>query len=38
MWFAKEEVGQVPFVDFGTHMEEIGLQPLWDELNVSTQK
>ena len=33
-WFSIEDVGQTPFVDYGTYMEENGLRPLWDELNV----
>lgn len=37
-WFAKDEIGRAPFVDFGTYMEELGLQPLWDELIVSDPK
>lgn len=37
-WFAVDDIGQAPFVDFGTYMEELGLQPLWDELIVSEPK
>lgn len=33
-WFAIEDIGQVPFVDFGIYMEEMGLSPLWDELSI----
>jgi len=35
-WFSREEIGVVPFVDFGTHMESIGLAPLWDELEITS--
>ena len=33
-WFTLNEIGVAPFVDFGTYMEEVGLSPLWDELNI----
>lgn len=32
VWFHEREVGIEPFVDFGTYMLEISLQPLWSEL------
>lgn len=31
-WFSQEEIGNSPFFDFGTYMDEIGLPPTWDEL------
>jgi Zn-finger nucleic acid-binding protein len=31
-WFNENDVDKKPFVDFGTYMESIGLQPLWTEL------
>ncbi|MHA3061138.1 hypothetical protein ACX1N5_01790 [Acinetobacter sp. ANC 4636] len=33
-WFSADEIKERGFVDFGTYMEEIGLEPLWDELEV----
>jgi transcription elongation factor Elf1 len=33
-WFSEKDIGVSPFVDFGTYMEEIGLSPLWGELNI----
>lgn len=33
-WFTPHEISVTSFVDFGTYMEEIGLSPLWDELNI----
>jgi hypothetical protein len=33
-WFALADIGVVPFVDFGTYMEQIELPPFWDELNI----
>ncbi|MGF7134105.1 hypothetical protein P3T40_005606 [Paraburkholderia sp. EB58] len=33
-WFSLEDIGVAPFVDFGTHMEEISLAPLWSELEI----
>lgn len=36
-WFSMSVVGQVPFLDFGTYMEEIGLAPLWNELIIEEE-
>jgi len=33
-WFCKSAIGTLPFVDYNTYMEEIGLPPLWDELCI----
>lgn len=33
-WFSPDEIGAVPFVDFGTYMEEQELPPLWEELVI----
>lgn len=33
-WFSKEEILNSPFIDFGSYMMKIGLQPLWDEVSV----
>lgn len=33
-WFSKNDIGKKPFVDFGTYMESVGLQPVWTELTV----
>lgn len=33
-WFSIEDIGSMQFQDFGAFMEEIGLSPLWNELNV----
>ncbi|MFZ6640194.1 hypothetical protein ACO0LL_10665 [Undibacterium sp. TC4M20W] len=33
-WFTLHDIGVAPFTDFGTYMEEIGLFPLWNELNI----
>ncbi|RJF97701.1 hypothetical protein [Noviherbaspirillum saxi] len=33
-WFAFDHIGEVPFIDFGTYMLEIGLPPLLSELQV----
>lgn len=34
-WFSEEDIGKEEFVDFGTYMESIGLEPLWKEITVS---
>jgi hypothetical protein len=36
-WFSKEEIGLIPFVDFGTYMEANGFAPLWDELSIEEE-
>lgn len=33
-WFSLEAIGSEPWVDYGTYMEEQGLSPTWDELNI----
>lgn len=33
-WFSLADIGAKPFVDFGAYMEELGLLPLWDEINI----
>lgn len=33
-WFYPEEIKETGFVDFGTYMENIGLEPLWGTLDV----
>lgn len=34
MWFKAIDIGNVPFVDFGTYMISEGLSPTWDEMIV----
>jgi len=33
-WFSYAEIGNAPFVDFGTYMFKIGRRPLWSEVEV----
>ncbi|WP_255220983.1 hypothetical protein [Herbaspirillum rubrisubalbicans] len=33
-WLSGTEIIKSGFVDFGTYMEDIGLDPLWSELDV----
>lgn len=33
-WFSINDIGVLPFIDFGTHMESRGLSPLWNELTI----
>jgi hypothetical protein len=33
-WFTPSDIGNVPFVDFGTHMKELGLSQLSSELKI----
>ena len=34
MWFNRIEIGNVPFVDFGTYMISKGLTPTWSAIIV----
>lgn len=34
MWFSRLDIGNSPFLDFGTYMEEMDLPPLWSELSI----
>lgn len=36
-WFSPNEIGLVPFVDFGTYMEKIGRPPIWEELSIEKE-
>jgi hypothetical protein len=33
-WFTLEAIESEAWVDYGTHMEEQGLSPTWDELKI----
>lgn len=33
-WFSINDIGILPFIDFGTYMESSGLSPLWNELKI----
>lgn len=33
-WFAEADVGVKPFVDFGSHMKSMGLDPIWHEITI----
>lgn len=33
-WFSINDIGVLPFIDFGTYMERNGLSPLWNELII----
>ena len=33
-WFSINDIGVLPFIDFGTHMDSSGLSPLWNELTI----
>jgi len=35
-WFFASEISEAEFTDFGNHMEGIGLEPRWTELDVTT--
>lgn len=37
-WLNKVDIGREQFVDFGTYMKSIGLEPLWSEITVSGTK
>jgi len=34
IWFSEKDVGEKPFLDFGTYMESVGLKPLWEEIVI----
>lgn len=33
-WFFCEDIGITAYVDYGTYMERLGLEPLWSELQI----
>ncbi|WP_225930123.1 hypothetical protein [Pseudomonas botevensis] len=38
IWFGLEKIGRMPFLDYGTYMEGIGLSGLWDELEILVER
>ncbi|WP_224794653.1 hypothetical protein [Pseudomonas fluorescens] len=37
-WFKIEEIGVVPFLDYATYMNSIGLTGMWEELEIIAER
>jgi transcription elongation factor Elf1 len=35
-WLTEADIGVKQFVDFGSHMKSLGLDPLWGEITISS--